>query len=146
PERACDADHPDILAPCPQWPPLDGNNPVDHPVESVLGSAMFDTAQATIGITIVAEGSRFVVAFDAGPLALGRFEAEDVNLGVGRFGVYALAPTPTFHVRFSELTATTDPTALSNFTLLYSVPGYDANGTKRALVRTLNDLDAQEYD
>src|SRR5439155_6850791 len=57
-----------------------------------------------------------------------------------------LAPTPPFDVRFSELAATTDPTATSNFALLYSTPGYDINGTKRALVRTVNDIDVQDYD
>jgi hypothetical protein len=76
---------------------------------------------------------------------LGRFETEYAELGIGRFGIYVLAPTPSFDVRFTELAATTDPTAMSNFALLYSTPGYDANGTKRALVPTLNDMEAQDY-
>ncbi|MGE5111730.1 MAG: hypothetical protein ACM3JB_12790 [Acidobacteriaceae bacterium] len=42
--------------------------------------------------------------------------------------------------------ADTDPTALSNFALLYSTAGYEASETKRALVRTLNDLSAEMLD
>ena len=149
PDRVCDPHRPDSPGPCPSWPPKDGDRPVDLPVEFELAWRRFDRTLQTIGVTVVADGSRFVVAFDAGPLELGRFEATDANLGVGRFGIYVLAPEKDFRpfgIRFSDLSATTDPTALSNFTLLYSVPGYDANGTKRALVRTLNDMDAQEYD
>jgi hypothetical protein len=144
PDLPCDRD-PAVLAPCPLWPHMNLGFDVDLPTEYELGHATFDASLPTIGVTVVAAGSHFVVAFDAGPIALGRFEADDPHLGVGRFGVYVLASSTARSVRFDDLAATTDPAAPGNFTLLYSVAGYDANGPKRALVRTLNDLDAREY-
>src|SRR5438552_1430403 len=75
-----------------------------------------------------------------------RFEINDTELGIGRFGIYVLAATRSLDVLFLEIAVMTDLTATSNFALHYSTPGYDLDGTKRALVRTVNDIDAQDYD
>ena len=154
-DRECDP-HPAVIAPCVLWPADRSPHDVDLPVECVLRSASFDKELATLRVTIVAEGSLFTISFASGSKDLDGFEVnvdEDVNIGVGRFGIYALAPHLGMEyygrrspIRFSELAATTDPTAMSNFALLYSTPGYDINGTKRALVRTLNDIEPGDYD
>jgi hypothetical protein len=70
---------------------------------------------------------------------------QDAALGVGRFGVYALSSAWNLDVEIVDIAATADPTVASNFALLYSAPGYNAAGTKRALVRTLNDLDIADF-
>jgi hypothetical protein len=142
-DRPC-SDDPAVIAHCPLWP---GSG--DDPIERLLAPpGYFDPTLRTLRVTVVAEGSRFIVSFGTPSQDFGRREIEDIEhgIGIGRFGVYAIAATPSFDVRFSDVAATTDPTATSNFTLLYSTPGYDLDGTKRALVRTVNDIDAQDYD
>jgi hypothetical protein len=146
--RPCAAD-PSIITPCPLWPLPDVNHPEldDDPEELPLGPvSSFDPALRTLKVTVFAEGSQFVVSFGTPSQDLGRLDINDIELGVGRFGIYVRAATPSFEVTFSDLVATTEPTATSNFALLYSTPGYDLNGTKRALVRTVNDIDSQDYD
>ena len=138
--RRC-ADDPTVIAHCPSWPEH-GDDPIEHD----LGSAGFDTTIPSLRVRVVAEGSRFEVVFGTASADLGRFETRDAELGVGRFGIYVRAPTPSLDVRFSELAAASEPTAASNFALLYSTPGYDVGGAKRALVRTLNDIEARDYD
>jgi hypothetical protein len=139
-DRPC-SDEAGVIAHCPLWP-TGGDDPIERP----LGHGVFDTAERARSVNVVAEGSRFVVSFGTSSQAAGRFEVEDGQLGIGRFGIYVLAAQERFDVRFSQLVATTDPTATSNFTLLYSTPGYDLDGSKRALVRTVTDLDAQDYE
>jgi len=140
-DRPCSNDAA-VIAHCPLWP-FSG----DDPIERQLGPpGFFDTGVRTLRVTVVAEGAQFVVSFGTPSQDIGRLEIEDVHLGIGRFGIYVRAAKPQFDVRFSEIAATTDPTATSNFALLYSTPGYDLDGTKRAIVRTVNDIDMQDYD
>jgi len=143
-DRLC-SDDPAVIAHCPLWP--DRPDSRDDPIEQPLGPpGYFDPALQTLKVTVVVEGSRFVVSFGAPSKDLCRFEINDTELGIGRFGIYVLAATRSLDVLFREIAAMTDLTATSNFALLYSTPGYDLDGTKRALVRTVNDIDAQDYD
>jgi len=152
--RPCAADS-KIIAHCPSWPIPDRDHPErdDAPTELSLGpTADFGAMNPTIIVTIVAEGSLFVVSFGTPSQNLGKLEIDErdlgngTGLGIGRFGIYGRSAKRSFHITFSNVAATTDPTATSNFTLLYSTPGYDLDGTKRALVRTVNDIDPQDYD
>jgi hypothetical protein len=135
-------DNAELIAHCQKWT-SDG---ADDPIEQPLGHGVFDTGVRTRSVSVVAERSRLIVSFGTSLQAMQRFEIEDVRLGIGRFGIYVRAAEKYFDVQFSQVVATTDPTAASNFTLLYSTPGYDLEGTKRALVRTVNDIDAEDYD
>ena len=139
-----------MIAHCPKWPAGGSDDPLeDDPREQVLGSpGAFDPGLRALRVTVVADASRFVVVFGSASMEVGRIEAEDRDaaLGVGRFGIYVRASTQSFEVRFSDLGATTDPTAASNFALLYSTPGYDADGPKRVLVRTLNHIEPQDFN
>ena len=133
PSRRC-SDDPDVFAHCPLW--SDGSDPkaADPFTYEVLGTSAIDLPpKVTVAIEVM--GGEMTV-FVGGRRQLSISVSER---GVGRFGVYALADT-ALEVDFTELRATHDPTAQSNFALLYSTAGYDTNGTKRALLRTLNDL------
>lgn len=144
-DRPCD-NNPDAIAHCGLWPTGDAAS--DDPVEQRLAAGTFDPNLKRLPVTVVAEGSRLMASFGS----TGRTAsiiAQDAALAVGRFGVYALSSAPTLDVEFVDIAATADPTVASNFALLYSTPGYNAAGNKRALVRTLNDLhiaDFQEND
>jgi hypothetical protein len=62
----------------------------------------------------------------------------DRSLAVGRLGLYAFRqPWSGASVSFANVRVTTDPARKSNFALLYDTVGYEAAGSKRALVRTL---------
>ena len=67
----------------------------------------------------------------------------DTSLAVGRFGLYAFrAASSNSAISFTDISASTDPTAKSNFALLYNTLGHPLRGTKRGLVRTLNLLES----
>jgi hypothetical protein len=140
-DRPCD-NNPTAVAHCGLWPT--GDTASDDPVEHPLAVGIFDRNSKTLPVTIVAEGPRLEVTFGH-PGHTATIVGQDGALGVGRFGVYALSSAPDFDVKFVDIAATTDPTATSNFAVLYSTPGYDAAGTKRALVRTLNDLATVDF-
>ena len=90
-------------------------------------------------LTVTAVGPVFHVRVDH---LEQRVEDEDNSLAVGRFGLYAYRISGSnASVSFSDVRATTDPTAKSNFALLYNTLGYLLKGTKRGLVRTLNHLE-----
>ena len=142
--RRCDPS-PDVIAHCRDWPA--GQQPVDEPVEYPLGWGNFNRENRSMRVTVDAQGSRFTVSVsstDSNDMV--SVTAIDDSLGVGQFGIYALASTPRFSVRFSDVVATADTAAAANFALLYSTPGYDAGGPKRALVRTLNDTAPNDVD
>lgn len=85
-------------------------------------------------LEVRAEGDRFQITVDGIQAAVA-----DASFVVGRFGLYAFRkPGSEAEVSFSNVIASADPTAASNFALLYSTAGYLAGGTKRALLRTLN--------
>jgi len=63
---------------------------------------------------------------------------QDDAIPAGRLGLYAFRPFgSSATIEFSQLYASTDVTALSNFSMLYSTLGYLSAGSKRALLRTL---------
>lgn len=142
-DRDC-SDDPDVIAHCPKW----GEDP-DEPVEEDLGSAAFQPMVGALRVTVEAVGTRLSVSLDAAGTTLGTIMAnvaDEGPLGVGRFGIYVLSDKESSQVVFRDLTATTDPTAASNFALLYSTPGYDVTGSKRVLVRTLNEVQPADVD
>ena len=119
-------------------------------MEVPLASGDFDPGIGALQVTVAASGSLLSVSFgdasaepDTEPDG---FQAEDFSLAIGRFGVYVLADRRWSLAVFRDVTATADPAADSNFALLYSTPGYDLAGTKRVLVRTINDLQPGDID
>jgi hypothetical protein len=86
-------------------------------------------------LTVVATGTTFVVSVDG----VSQLTVNDVDRPMlsGRFGLYTLSPVQNRKTRFTTVSATTDPTATSNFATLYSTLGYELNGTKRAFVRSI---------
>lgn len=140
-DRPCSDDRA-VIAHCPLWPESG-----DDPIEQLLAPpGYFDPVFQTLRLTVLAEGATFIVSFGSPSQDVRHFQISHTELGIGRFGIYVRAATQSFNVTFDEIAATTDPTATSNFALLYSTPGYDLDGTKRALVRTVNDLDTQDFD
>jgi hypothetical protein len=146
-DRLCD-NNPAAIAHCGLWPMSDGNpehDPLlDLPVELRLASGIFDRTSKALPVTVIADGPRLEVTFGHPPHT-GSITGHDGELGVGRFGVYTRSAAPDFDVQFVDVAATTDPTATSNFAVLYSTPGYDEAGTKCALVRTLNDVATPDF-
>jgi hypothetical protein len=138
-DRACAPPDSNVIAHCPLWDP-----DADDPEEVPLASRTFDPGVGSLRVSVDAVGPRLSVSFGTVSTELGRFEAEDDSLGVGRFGVYVLSGKEGAEVVFRDLVATADPTAASNFALLYSTPGHDATGTKRLLVRTINPVDPSD--
>jgi hypothetical protein len=148
--RRCN-EKPADVAHCLLWPPSG-----DDPIETSLRVGNFNPAVEAVTVTIVAEGSHVEVRWSCST-GTGTLRFDHLELGIGRFGIYARTAGdargtdegslfgPSLRVRFSEIAATTEPTAASNFALLYSLPGYDLAGTKRALVRTINDVDPQDF-
>ena len=141
-DRPC-SNEPEVIAHCPLWPPPGSS---DDPIERSLGQGVFETTERARHISVVAEGARFIVTYGTSLQPDRQFEVQDDNLGIGRFGVYVIANERDLGAQFDQVIATTDPTAASNFVLLYSTPGYDRDGSKRAVVRTVNDLDAKDFD
>jgi hypothetical protein len=141
-DRPC-ADDPAVISQCPGW---GGDDPLVFQAIGPTGD--FDPGVGPLRVTVEAAGTRLSVSYGVGDTELGRFQGSgDSPSGgglpsIGRFGVYAISDkNSSSPVVFSDLQATTDPTADSNFALLYSTPGYDVQGTKRLLVRTINDID-----
>lgn len=70
-------------------------------------------------------------------------EDEIDSFQAGRFGLYAYRVSGSnAEISFSNVRATTNPEFRSNFSLLYNTMGSPLRGTKRALVRTLNNLES----
>lgn len=137
--KACSAE-PGVVAHCPLW------GASDDPVEVELAGGDFDPGIGALRVDVAAFGPLLSVSFGAGAAELGGFQAEDFSLAVGRFGIYLRSDRRWAPAVFSEVAAMADPAADSNFALLYSTPGYDLTGTKRVLVRTLNDLEPADID
>lgn len=93
-------------------------------------------AGASHRVRIEAVGPSFVVTVNDRVVAV----RNDASLGVGRFGLYVLGVKPTARAVFSRVTADAMVLAPSNFALLYNTLGYEAEGPKRALVRTVAEL------
>jgi hypothetical protein len=97
-------------------------------------------------VSVTCSGSLFHVVVDETTLnaAVAADDlAHDQWIAVGRLGLYAYRPyQSTSPISFTEVAATFEETAPSNFSLLYCTGGYTAAGTKRALVRTLNAVTA----
>jgi hypothetical protein len=138
PRGQCSAQQPNAINHCPLW-----QGP-DAPAFTILReSTAFPSfplaSPSTHHVAVSASGSVFTVSLDG--LEVLRGVRSDLPFAVGRFGIYVFgAATAVGNVTFANVRATTDPFTASNFALLYSTPGYDAAGTKRALVRTLNDI------
>lgn len=127
------------------WPA----NSADFPSEAIVASRTFDRATSTVRLTITVEGDG--VRIWCGPPGdepqlIDEKHSDFAVIGVGRFAVYAIADTPTFGVTFTDVAATYDPTAATNFALLFSTPGYELRGSKRAIVRTIGDIDPEDLD
>jgi hypothetical protein len=136
PRRQC-ADDPKVFAHCPLWPDDGDPSSLDAlNFERLAWVPMNLPSGAPVTVMVTVRGTRVSVSLDGSELLL----AEAGARGVGRFGVYAFATSGRLEVLFSGLSASHDPTAASNLALLYSTVGYDAVGTKRAILRTLNDL------
>ncbi len=139
-DKACDANSSSTIAHCPNWPEPSCAMNCDDPQWTVIANQTLALASGTRHhLVIVAQGSQFRVTLDGAQLFGGA--VTDESFAVGRFGVYvwgAAAALP--NAEFSHIRISTDPTRAANFALLYSTAGYEAAGTKRALVRTLNDL------
>lgn len=135
PDRPCSTDV-TAFNHCPLW----GNGP-DLPDFFPMGTIDITVAPgSTITVTITARGPHLTVS--VGPQTIDVQNATD--FAVGRFGLYAFSRASTLGVQFTNIRATTDASARSNFALLYSTAGYDAARSKRAILRTLNDLPATE--
>ncbi len=144
---------------CPDWPPPQLCNPdqsidaCDSPQYSVLGISPAALAPGSEHLlAVAAQGLGFDVFLDGAPVVFTNTIPASTHivdntavgpLSVGRFGLYVFGdPAHLSEVQFRNATATSDPTGRTNFALLYSTAGYEAVGTKRALVRTLNDVPA----
>lgn len=133
PRQQCFDGDPSAFTHCPNW--TDPDVQVFNSLAKVTRSAFTSSPHR---VTVRARGSVFNVEVD-GLTVIRNFSS--TRFAVGRFGIYAFgdpAVVPT--VTFSNIKVTTDPVVASNFALLYSTPGYEAVGTKRALIRTLNDI------
>jgi hypothetical protein len=84
-------------------------------------------------VSVTSNGAFFDVTVDG----VSRRVYDDF-IPAGRLGLYAFRPVGSRStIEFEEVSATTDPTLFSNFSLLYSTVGYSLTGTKRALLRTV---------
>lgn len=140
-DRPCDENNTSTFTHCPSWPePTDPACPdlCDDPQWIALAHKDLSLAAGTLHHLVVrAQGSEFDISLDGAPV----FDKTDESYAVGRFGIYTFGTAESLPLaKFSNILITTDPTQPSNFALLYSTAGYEAEGTKRALVRTLNDL------
>ena len=148
-DEPCSPTNPAAVSHCPSF------GPSDLPIYSELVTCTYGQETCTgpapdahismHKVAIVAQGNSFTVSLDD----VTCFQFLDQTAGnallVGRFGIYAYG-TNVKATQFQNVSATSDPTAVSNFALLYSTPGYELNETKRALVRTLNDLPSSWLD
>jgi hypothetical protein len=135
--RPCNTDNSADFAHCPSWPDSDG----DPPVFQQLGTTTpIDAGPGkTVTVRIVAQGSRLTVFGGQVPIV----QPDQFDLPIGRFGLYAISQSGALNMTYSDIHATTSTWAKSNFTLLFSTVGYDADRSKRALLRTLNDVPVQ---
>lgn len=147
--ETCDCGNPSTYTHCPNWPPLPPATSCAFGCDDAqyveLASAARQLAPgSTHRLTLSAQGSRIDAQLDGQPLLS---FTDDAPLRIGRFGIYAFGATDADVKRlaFRNVTAMVDPTQSSNFAVLYSTVGYELSGTKRALVRTLNDLPASMY-
>ena len=132
--KPCSDQFPGAITHCPNWQYPD--NPDFRIVQEVSLPGL--SLDSTHRLTVRASGFRSDVLLDGKSVMQ---NVSSTDLKVGRFGIYAFgAPAALHEVTFSNVHVSTDPVAASNFVLLYNTPGYDARGTKRALVRTLNDV------
>ena len=148
-DEACSATNPAAVSHCPSF------GASDLPIYRELMTCTYGQEACTCPapdihvsmhkVAIVAQGSSFTVSLDD----VTCFQFLDQTAGnallVGRFGIYAYG-TNVKATQFQNISASSDPTAVSNFALLYSTAGYELNETKRALVRTLNDLPSSWLD
>ncbi len=130
----CSDRYPNAFTHCPNW-----SEPDLQEFHSLLKVHLpSPLSPSSHRVTVRARGPVFDVLLD------GNMVIENVSstaFAVGRFGIYAFGdPAALPAVTFSNILVTTDPVVASNFALLYSTPGYEAGGTKRALIRTLNDV------
>jgi hypothetical protein len=120
---------------CPNWIAPDSQQLI------TLREIPLAIAPSSHQVTVHARGSFFSVELD-GKVVIGNVSSAD--FAVGRFGIFASGPVTLMLgapvIAFSNIVVSTNPLTASNFALLYSTVGYEATGTKRALVRTLNDI------
>jgi len=133
PKGPCVDGNPSAFTHCPNW---------KEPDVQVFSSLLKVTRSALASwphrVTVRARGSVFNVELDGIPVIQ---NVSSTRFAVGRFGIYTYGNRPVLpDVTFSNIRVSTDPVVASNFALLYSTPGYEAIGTKRALIRTINDL------
>jgi hypothetical protein len=134
--RPCAANR-DTVSHCPDW--TAGH---DEPIWTAVQTAPIAlTDGSTHRLLVRTSGS--TVRIDLDEVAVFDYEAGDELLAVGRLGVYVWGDTSALsQIVFSNIRVVATPTEASNFALLYSTAGYERGGTKRALVRTLNDVPA----
>ena len=136
----CDLANTATYSHCPNWPEPSCIDFCDEPQWVPLAQQSLALVGGTRHrVSIQAEGSQIRVALDGATV----FGGAVVNelFAVGHFGIYVFGtPASLPQAEFANIQITTDPTRASNLALLYSTAGYEATGTKRALVRTLNDL------
>lgn len=149
----CDPTDPTIISHCPNWPddcrklPLqEGQLPFPDNPEWV--ELRHDTRNLSAGIKyklkVKVEGSLFYMFLNEEPIFEQPFE--DHSFAVGRFGLYVWGDDSALSTAvFSDIKIIADTRLRSNFALLYSTVGYELNGTKRALLRTLNDLPSGHF-
>ena len=135
---------------CPAFP--DSDNPIyTELITCTFGSAGCSCPAPNPNIlhqvSVTAQANFFAVTLD-GVQCMAFFDQLAGNqLLSGRFGIYVYGlPGSLNGAIFRNVSANYDPNAKSNFALLYSTAGYELNATKRALVRTLNDLPATMFD
>ena len=148
-DEPCSQTNPGAINHCPSF------GPSDLPIYRELMTCNYgqqpcmcpapDTTVSMHKVEIIAQGSSFTVSLDDVTCFQFLDQTAGNELRVGRFGIYAYGTNVTA-TQFQNISATSDPTAESNFALLYSTAGYEANETKRALVRTLNDLPSSWLD
>lgn len=149
-DEQCSSTNPGATAHCPSFP--DSDNPIYRELIScTFGGAGCACPAPDPGVlhqvSVTAQGNFFAVKLDG--IQCMAFLDQDVGnqLSSGRFGIYVYGrPGSLRGAIFRNVAATYDPTAPSNFALLYSTAGYELTATKRALVRTLNDLPAEMFD
>jgi hypothetical protein len=154
PPRDCAPQQPGAITHCPEWSMAEAARhtqsdaasnwtPLDPPIFEQLRSCPWPDRRAvrsglTYHLSVTARGPSLRVLLDGFACET---TAPSPALTVGRFGLYVYgAETAVKNLTFRSVQATTDPAALVNFALLYSTLGYEARGTKRALVRTLTDV------
>jgi len=148
-DEPCSQTNPGAISHCPSF------GPSDLPIYRELMTCTYgrescqcpapDTTILLHKVQIIAQGNSFTVSLDDVTCFQFLDQTAGNELRVGRFGIYAYGKDVSA-VHFQNFSATSDPTAESNFALLYSTAGYEANETKRALVRTLNDLPSSWLD